>query len=701
MTRNKNFEKLLEPGYIGTVKIRNRIIKSSAGLQYTTRDEYQITDKVKFLYEALARGGVGLLNVEGPSIDPDESRYRERFRLDDDRYIKGFSDLVKIIHKQGCPTFVQLAHTGNWQITLPGRAKPAYSDPPRAASPVCLKSQLDNLNEMPREMTIAEIQDIVDKFASGAVRVQKAGFDGVEINAACSHLFNSFLSPYWNKRQDAYGCASLENRSRFLVEVIKEIKKRLGKDYPVSVIINGIEIGKIIGARDDECLTAEDSRGIARLLQQAGADAIQVRSYWMGMDVASFLPDHIFYPEPPIDLKQFPEEYDGSRRGVGANVRLAAAMKKALTIPIITVGRLDPELGEKILREGKADFICMSRRLFADPELPNKIASGRLDDIAPCTACGNCIVRNKPRRCRINAIIGTEEPYFIKPAEKKKKVVVIGGGPAGMEAARVASLRGHEVTLYEKTSKLGGMLPMAAFEKGLEIENLPIIIRYLKGQIIKQGVKLRLGQAANASLLEKINPDVVILAQGGIPIVPDIPGIKRKNVTLLTNLDKILWPFLRIFGPGIVRWATQFYMPVGKRVVVMGGDFYGCELSEFLVKRGRQVTIVDTAETLGAGMVDHLKLQLFQWFRNKNVSMMPGIKYLEITDKGLTILNKEGVKQTLEADTIIPSIRLSPNTELLKALNGKISEVYPIGDCREPNLIADAIADGFRIARKI
>ena len=212
---------------------------------------------------------------------------------------------------------------------------------------------MDNNNEMPREITIAEIQEITEKIATTAVRAQKAGFDGIELNAACTHLFHSFLSPFWNKRHDAYGCDSLENRARFLIENIKEIKKRLGQDFPVSVIINGAEFGNLIDVENSECLTLEDSIGIARLLQAAGADAIQVRSIWIGRHDASFLTDHFCYPEPPVPIKTFPKEYDWSRRGAGANRFMAAAVKKAVTIPIMTVGRLDPELAEEMLRNGE------------------------------------------------------------------------------------------------------------------------------------------------------------------------------------------------------------------------------------------------------------------------------------------------------------------------------------------------------------
>ena len=698
MSAYTRFEKLLEPGYIGSVKTRNRIIKTGAGMLMWHEDDLHMREEVKAFYEGMARGGVGLLIVESPTIDyPLGVRWRQRYRIDDDKYIEGLKELVEVIHKHNCPTFMQMNHDGPWQAHLPFEPNPLFSGPPIGASPVSMKSENDFHNEVPRPLTIPEIEDIVDKFANAALRAHKAGFDGVDINAASSHLLHNFLSPFWNRREDAYG-GSLENRARFLSQIVREIKRQLGKGFSVSIIMNGIEIGQVAGIDDSKCLTLEDSRGIAKLLQEAGADALQVRSHWLGYHVGAYLPDSLFYPEPPIPLEAFPKEYHTKLKGAGANILFAAEIKKSVSIPVTVVGRLDPELGEKVLREGMADFIGMTRRLIADQDLPNKLATGRIDDIAPCTGCNNCL---GSKHCRINGFLGT--PYnTIEKTKKKKKVLVIGGGPAGMEAARVSAIRGHDVTLYEKSYRLGGLLPLAAMVKGSHPEDLNLLIDYLEHQIKKLGVKIILGKEADLAVVERLNPDVVFFAAGGTPTVLGIPGIDRSNVIIGAELHRRVKFFLRFFSPETLRWLSKFYMPIGKRVVIIGGAIQGCELAEFLTKRGRKLTIAEKDEVIGKDMVDAFLGHLLIWFKKKGVTMISGIKeYVEITEKGLTIINKEGKRQIIEADTIVPALPLTPNIGLVENLRKKVPEVYTIGDCKEPHLIVDAIGAGLRIARAV
>lgn len=699
MSIHSKYEKLLEPGYIGSVKTRNRIIKSGAGMLMWHQDDLYMRPEVLAFYEGIARGGVGLLIVESPTVDyPRGVRWKERYRIDDDRYIPGLVELVEIIHKHGCPTFMQMNHDGPWEVKLPFVPEPMYDGPPIGASPVSFtEGAADFHKEPPHPLTAEEIQEIVDKFAAAAVRAQKAGFDGVDINAASSHLLHNFFSPFFNRREDEYG-GSVENRARFAVEVIQAIKKHTGQDFPLSITINNFELGRGIGVDDSRCLTHEDARKIARLLEQAGADAIQVRSHILGYHVGAYLPDTLFYPEPPFSPESFPEQYDSSDKGVGANIPGAAGIKSAVSIPVITVGKLDADLGEKAIREDRVDFIAMTRRLLADPDYPRKIAEGHPDDIQPCTGCDNCL---GSRRCRINGLLGT--PYnTIEKAEKKKKVLVIGGGPAGMSAARVSALRGHDVTLYERSTMLGGLLPIASIVKGPRPEDLSLIINYFSRQLEKLGVKVELGKEADMRAVDAIKPDVVFLAAGGTSTVPKIPGIDGPNVVNGAALHQKLKFALKFFKPETLRKLTKFYMPLGKKVVVIGGAIQGCELAEFLTKRGREVTVVETSEMIGDGMVDAMMDYLFNWFRKKGVTLISGVQqYEEITTKGLTIITKNGMRQTIEADSVVTALPLTPNNELLHRLKEKVPEVYAIGDCNEPLLIADAIGTGLRTAREI
>ncbi len=702
MPQSEKFKKLMEPGQIGTVHTRNRIIKTGASMCYWHENDLHMSEKAKAYYEALAKGGVGLLIVESPDFDyPLGTRWRERYRMDDDKYIQGMSELTAVIHNHGCPTFMQMWHDGPWQSPLFPDKPATFDGPPIGASAVNIKTMGDFNNDIPRVLTIPEIEAITEKWISAAVRARKAGFDGIDINAGSSHLMHNFLSPFWNRREDEYG-GTLQNRTRFLANIISGIKQRAGKDFPVSVLINAIEVGRAFGIDDNQCMTPEYSRQVAVILQEAGADALQTRNQWLGYHAGGFMTDYLFYPEPPLDLKDFPPEYNCRDRGAGANLYLARGMKKVLSIPVIIVGKINMELGEKILREGSADFIGMTRALQADPQMPNKLAGGRLEDIAPCTACATCLDQSisMTRRCRINAAMGTLQ-YEVEKAEKRKKVVVAGGGPAGMEAARVAALRGHEVSLYEKTGRLGGLIPLASMVKGTELENLPDLVRYLKTQIHKLGVKVELGKEVTASMIEQLKPDAVIVATGGTLNIPQVNGINKPAVITTPALHRRVKPFLGCPGPRFLGWLTRFWLPLGKNVAVIGGELHGCEVAEFLVKRGRKVTILEKSDIIGKGVLDLRLALLLNWFEKKGVTILTGVKSMEITDTGVTIVNKQGEKQTLEADSIVPTMPMSPNTALLDSLKGKAPEIYAIGDCKEPRMIVDAIADGWRIANSI
>ncbi len=463
--------------------------------------------------------------------------------------------------------------------------------------------------------------------------------------------------------------------------------------------INGLEVGQICGVDDKTCITNETAKEHAHFIEKAGADGIMVRSHWIGYHEAAYLCDALFFPEAPIPLEDFPKEYYTEGKGAGANMNLAAGVKSAVNIPVIVVGRLDMDLGEQILTEGKADFIGMTRRLHADPNYMNKVKEGRLDDIAPCTGCDNCL---GSKRCRINALMGLPV-NTIEKADKKKKVLVIGGGPSGMEAARVSALRGHDVTLIEKQTILGGLLPIAAMVKGSHPEDVTLIIKYLSGQIRKLGVKVQLGKEADVATIQQLKPDVVYVATGAQQTIPNIKGIDRKDVVAGGDLHNKLKFYARFFTPYTLRALTKMYMPgIGKNVVVIGGALQGCELAEFLVKRGRCVTIVEKSDKLGEGMVEALFGYMNIWFKKKGVRTITGVReFVSIDDRGLTIITKEGIKQTLKADTYVSALPLTAKPDLATALQGKVPELYALGDCAQPGLIADAVGTGLRTARTV
>jgi 2,4-dienoyl-CoA reductase (NADPH2) len=697
MTGN-NYSKLLEPGRIGSVKVKSRLIKTGAHPGFFTFEDGQVPQGVIDYYEVLAAGGAGLVTAGSGFIDLPVGGVPVRgYRLEDERYVPSLKRLAEAIHRHDCPAFIQMFHMG------PMHPQVVTGCQPLAASSMTKEELPYPDYAAPREMTPEEIVRVRNAFVKGALVAQIAGFDGIELNAACNHLLDTFLSRAWNRRQDQYGCQSLENRARFVVEIIQGIRHAAGKDFAIIVLMNGVEAGLKDG------ITLDEGKAFARMFEQAGADALHVRvEYYKNpspqvRDTTHF-PDMIPFPELPASVDR---NVDMSSHGEGAWVPVAAEIKKVVSIPVIVIGRLDPELGERILREGKADFIGMNRRLMADHDLPNKIAEGRIEDIAPCTACMTCfdaVEHLKEPRCRINAALGKEREYEIKPAAIKKKVMIVGGGPAGLEAARVAALRGHEVVLYDRNHRLGGSMLMAATVKGTEKEDLLALIRYFEVQLKKSGVKVILGKAVTPSVVERAKPDVLLLAAGAKHDIPEIKGIDSRNVFTSENLHQRLKRALKLAGPERIHSLSKLFVPVGKNVVMIGGRLQGCQTAEFLVKRGRKVTIVDTcpSEKIGDGLLEKfMKPWLLMWLQEHGVRIIPEATYEEITREGLVITTKDGKREVLKADSIVTATPMKPNHEIMEQMKGTAKEIFSIGDAQDPKYIVDAIADGSRIARLI
>ncbi len=697
----QRFERLLEPGLIGPVKTRNRMIKTANGTSYVEPDQTCGPRMIAY-YERLARGGIGFLVVESCGVEyplgvqhvhyrPDGSYEGVQLHMDDDRFIPGFARLTDAVHKLGCPVSIQFQHAGPWNPTglLPQDMK--IRDVKCASA--MTEEELPGPDFLPcRAMTKQEIEDQIDLWASAAERAFKAGFDACEINHGTAHQGNTFLSRVWNKRDDEYGSQSYENRTRFLRNIIQEAKRRCGPSFAVHTLFNIVEYNHPLAT------TLEEGAEMALLVAEV-ADGINCRAERYGHRGGLLQPDRLFYPEPPDDL---PAELDWSRRGKGATVPLVEAVKaKGVKIPVWTACRIDAEMGEEYLRKGSLDFVGMTRRILADPEYPNKVQEGRLEDIRTCLGCLHCFDmrnRNKKLECRVNATLGRElEPeYQSRPAQPKKKVLVVGGGPSGMEAARVAAKRGHDVVLYEKQSQLGGLLPLAAIVKDLETEEIGDFVRYLETQLRKSGVVVHLKRTVTPEVVRVERPDVLVIAAGATHTFFDLPGIDRSNVIPAEKLYGMLGFFLKIFSPARLEKLSRLWMPVGKSVVIMGGTLHGCELAEFLVKRRRRVVLAHNgpASELGEGMTIDDLANLWPWLKQKHVPIWSEVKYREVVEEGLSVALPDKRIYILRGKNVINTQDWGPNTSIVEELSPLVSENHIIGSCREPGWIVDAVREG-------
>ncbi|MFC1929422.1 FAD-dependent oxidoreductase [Chloroflexota bacterium] len=690
MANKQKYGKLLEPFQIRNVKLKNRIVRAPSAMKNAEPDG-TVGEKIKGWYEALAKGGAGLVIVEWTVPDhPLGARTGTPLRIDDDRFIPGLSELTQVVHKHNCPVFVQIAHAGpshNPAEVIGGMQPVAPSSLDHQAEPRYVATA--------RALTVPEIKDIVEKFAQASLRAKKAGFDGIELHSAHYPLLNSFLTRVQNKRQDEYGCQSLENRSRFHVEILQRIRDLVGPDFVVGVRMNGREWGHELGT------TSEEAVEFAKIFEKAGADLLHVSAQGYGQFYGLSLPSRVVYPEPPEAVKPFAD-----RIPTGALIPEANAIKNAVSIPVVGGGQMDYKIAKQILKEGKVDLVYFARALIADTEFPNKLAEGREDDIRPCLRCNNCmelLFANQPIQCRVNAFAGNETEMVMKPAERKKKVMIVGAGPAGLEAARVAAERGHKVTIYDKAREIGGLLPMAAFIKGTGLDDLTKLTNYYQIQLKKLGVKTQLGRELDLNLVTQESPDVVILAVGGKPSNPPIPvkdGAHAVNTEQLKGQAK---QFVRMFGPQLMNILTKIFLPVGKKVVVIGSDLAGLETAEFLVRRGKEVTIVDEAEQLGEGMLKELLRTFRPWMEIKKITTFSGVKYEEITSEGVTITPKDGERKTIEADTVMIITKYKKNSDLYQALEGKVPELHLIGDAKsdQQGYIIGAIHDGARVGLSI
>lgn len=638
---SQRFEKLLSPGAIGTMKLRNRIVMPPMVRNYATPDGIATRQLIDH-YALRAKGGVGLTIVGATFVHPAGRLQRhQQLGIHDDRCIPRLSDLAEAVKEWGSKIAIQLHHAGR-QTTTSFTGMPVVA-PSAIPCPVT--------GGLPRELTLEEVAELVEAFAQAASRAKQAGFDAIELHGAHGYLLNQFLSPNTNRRTDKYG-GDINGRMTIVLEIVRRARELVGNDFPIIVRLNGKDLV-------DGGLELNESKQVAQRLQTAGVDALHVTT---GTYEAKL---------NPRVTRNVASMYEPRGYLVGD----AEQIKNAVSLPVIAVGSITPEMGEEILQQGKADFIAMGRALLADPELPNKLARGEPENIRPCIRCNEMCGRlSLGVRCTVNAEVGFES-YKMIPAQKRKKVLIVGGGAAGMEAARVSALRGHDVTLYEKNEKLGGHLIEATVPSFKE--DLRNYKDWLIEQTKKLGVKIELGKEFTPQLVEDTKPDALIVATGSNVYRPDIPGIDKPVVT--TAVDILL---------GKVEPRNK--------TIMAGGGVIGCETALYLAQQGKKVTIVEMLPEIATD-VPTINNMLATKLIDSGVEIRNNLEIVEITDSGVTAIDQDQNVVNVEGDRVVLAMGLIPQAELYGELKDRVHEVYMIGDCVEPRRVGEATRDGYRI----
>lgn len=508
------------------------------------------------------------------------------------------------------------------------------------------------VQEMDRDM----IESVTENFAAAAFRLRWAEFDMILLHGGHGWLLAQFLSPYSNKRTDEYG-GSLENRARFPLQVIRRIREKVGPDFAIEYRMSANEL--VPGG-----LTIEEAVEFARMIEHE-VDCIQVSVGLFGE------PSTIPYFHPPTYLP-----YAG-------NVKYTARIKQAVSIPVTALGGIvDPETAEQILKEGKADLVAMARAIIADPAFPSKTYRHRNDEIIPCLRCNECLGKVAvflPLRCAANPVTGRETEFpSLQAAEIKKRVLVVGGGPAGLEAAGVAASRGHNVTLLEKSEKLGGNIAVACIPPFKE--DMRRFLNYLVRWVEGLPVEVKLATEATPERVKELNPDVIILAVGAEPLIPDMPGVN---------------------GPSVI-WAgdvlTSGGGSLGERIVVAGGGLVGCETALFLAQQGKKVVVVEMMDEAATELNMISRTLLLELLEKNDVEIKTGVKVEEILEDGVMVIDKFLNRVKIEANSIVLALGFRSRIDVVKSLEELAPEVYTIGDCVTPRKLINAIHEAFNVA---
>ncbi|MBM4465478.1 MAG: FAD-dependent oxidoreductase [Chloroflexi bacterium] len=659
-----SFEYLFQPLDIGPVTARNRLMLSAHTTDFAVG--HLPSERHAAYYAERARGGVGLIVQETQPVHPTSQRYTREVHAYDARAVEGYARIASAVHALDTLIFGQLLHSGS------------HGDGSISWLPLWSASPIPNVSnrEIPKEMDIAEIRVVVRAFGDAAMNLKAGGYDGIELHGASSYLLAQFMSPVLNRRTDGYG-GTLEKRLRLVFEVIEFVREQIGPDMALGIRLSGDEL--VPGG-----LTLEDMQDIAIRLEDHGQ--LDYVSVTLGSSHAPF------FMIPPMAVP------------LGYAVYAASQIRRMLKrLPVFICGRInDPVQAEGILRDGHADMVGMVRPLICDPDLPNKARDGRLDDIRPCISCNQfCLARHAEEKgitCIQNPRAGREtdpEMQPIQPATVPRKVVVVGGGPAGMEAARVAALRGHTVTLYERENILGGQVNLAALLPTRE--EFGEIVRYLSRQINRLGVILKLGREATIEDVLAEGADAVVIATGSFPMctgfsparldVQELPGVHQENVLTV-------WDVLRDS------------VPIGRRVVVIDedGSWQGAGIAEFLLERGKSVEILTPFLFVGINLTktfDHSLLYRRLFAKGARIISNYAVKAI-CGNVVHTYHVYSGAEQRIEdVDNVVLAMGYMAEDSLYRALKGKVPELYAVGDCAAPRNVGMAIYEGYCVGRRL
>lgn len=640
-----NYRYLFEKGKIGNLTLKNRIVMPPMGTNLAGHDG-QITDHLIAYYEERAKGGTGLIIVEFTAIDYELGKgLSNQLRIDEDRFSSGFQRLTDSVHKYNSKIFVQLHHAGRQSNSGLIGGKQIV-----APSPVTCAA----VGEEPRELTNTEVKELVNKFVLAAIRCKNAGVDGVELHGAHGYLINQFISTNTNVRTDEYG-GSFENRMRFIEEIVAGIKEKCGEDYPVTVRLSVDEF-------DEGGTDVELSKEICQYLERIGVDGIHASCG---------------------NYNSIDKIIESSLFEQGWRVYLAEEMKKVVNIPVITVGVIrEPEFAERILAEGRADFIAIGRGQIADPEWAKKVLEGRETEVRKCINCLNCmksIFKNSHVQCSINIQAGRELEFKeLNHIKENRHVAIVGGGPGGMEAARVLSLKGYNVTIFEKDEKLGGQLNLVNHPVAKEKMNW--MIEYHRNEMERLKVDVRLNTEASVESIKALQPFAVFLSTGAKPIIPEVEGNSFPNVC---DYEDVLLE------------RKEF---VNKKMVVMGSGMVCYSVTSQLAKQGNDVVLLEVPTETGSKVSAPTRAMLINRLKKAGVEIITDHKVSAIRSNSVIIEDESGTQSEIDLDYFVFSMGTQSYNPLEDVYSQHFDNVFVIGDAINPGTITNAIKDGFEKA---